>query len=115
MNKQLLLFSGIMIISVLMGGLSQVLLKISAGKTYDKWFKTYLNPHVIIAYSIFVLSTVCTVIAYRVVPLSMAPLWSSVSYMAVTAMSFFILKEHPSKKKMMGFIVITVGIVVFFL
>lgn len=111
--NEMLIYSGIMILGVLMGGVSQILLKKAANKKYDKWYKSYLNPYVIIAYSIFVLSTVCTVIAYRVVPLSMSPVWTSASYIAVTAMSFFILHEKPSRKKLIGFAIITVGILVF--
>lgn len=113
MNNEMLIHCGIMLLGVLMGGVSQILLKLSAGKKYDKWIFQYLNPFVIIAYSIFVLSTVCTVIAYRVVPLSMSPVWTSGSYIAVTAMSYFILHEKPNKKKLIGIAIIAVGILVF--
>lgn len=111
--SELVMYSGVMLIGVLMGGVSQILLKLAAGKTYEKWYQSYLNPRVIIAYTIFVLSTVCTVIAYRVVPLSMSPVWTSASYIAVTAMSYFILHEKPNKKKLTGIAIITVGILVF--
>lgn len=106
-------YYGIMLLSVLMGGTSQILLKMSAGKTYEKWYQNYLNLRVIVAYGIFFLSTVLTVLAYRVVPLSMAPLWTSVSYMAVTAMSYLILHEKPNKKKLTGIAIIAVGILIF--
>lgn len=111
--NELILFSGVMLLSVLMGGVSQILLKLSARKKYNNWYKSYLNAHVIIAYTIFVLSTVCTVIAYRVVPLSMSPVWTSFSYIAVTAMSYFILHEKPNRKKLTGIAIIAVGILVF--
>ena len=111
--REMLPYCGIMLAGVLMGGFSQILLKIAAGKKYEKWYQSYLNPRVIIAYTIFVLSTVCTLIAYRVVPLSMSPVWTSVSYIAVTAMSFFILHERPNRRKLLGFAIIVVGILVF--
>lgn len=111
--NEMMMFSGIMLLGVLMGGVSQILLKLAADKKYKKWYQSYLNPYVIIAYSIFVLSTVCTVIAYRVVPLSMSPVWTSGSYIAVTAMSYFILHEKPNRKKMTGIAIITAGILVF--
>jgi multidrug transporter EmrE-like cation transporter len=111
--NELLPYCGIMLLGVLMGGVSQILLKKSAGKSYTKWYQAYLNPYVIIAYTIFVLSTVCTVLAYRVVPLSMSPLWTSASYIAVTAMSYLILKERPNRKKLTGIAIITVGIIIF--
>ena len=113
MRNEMLIHCGIMLLGVLMGGGSQILLKVAANKKYDKWIFQYLNPLVIIAYGIFVLSTVCTVIAYRVVPLAMSPVWTSGSYIAVTAMSYFILKEKPNKKKLMGIAIIAIGILVF--
>lgn len=113
MRNEMLIHCGIMLLGVLMGGGSQILLKLAAGKKYNKWIFQYLNPFVIIAYGIFVLSTVCTVIAYRVVPLAMSPVWTSGSYIAVTAMSYFILKEKPNKKKLMGIAIIAIGILVF--
>lgn len=113
MRNEMLIHCSIMLLGVLMGGGSQILLKVAANKKYDKWIFQYLNPLVIIAYGIFVLSTVCTVIAYRVVPLAMSPVWTSGSYIAVTAMSYFILKEKPNKKKLMGIAIIAIGILVF--
>ena len=113
MSNEMLIHCGIMLLGVLMGGGSQILLKLAANKKYDKWIFQYLNPFVIIAYGIFVLSTVCTVIAYRVVPLAMSPVWTSGSYIAVTAMSYFILKEKPNKKKLIGIAIIAIGILVF--
>lgn len=113
MSKEMLIHCGIMLLGVLMGGGSQILLKLSAGKKYIKWYQHYLNPLVIIAYSIFVLSTICTVIAYRVVPLAMSPVWTSGSYIAVTAMSYFILKEKPNRRKSSGIMVIAIGILIF--
>ena len=112
MSNEMLIHCGIMLLGVLMGGGSQILLKLAANKKYDKWIFQYLNPFVIIAYGIFVLSTVCTVIAYRVVPLAMSPVWTSGSYIAVTAMSYFILKEKPNKKKLIGIAIIAIGILV---
>ena len=113
MSNEMLIHCGIMLLGVLMGGGSQILLKLAANKKYDKWIFQYLNPFVIIAYGIFVLSTVCTVIAYRVVPLAMSPVWTSGSYIAVTAMSYFILKEKPNKKKLLGIAIIAIGILIF--
>lgn len=113
MSNEMLIHCGIMLLGVLMGGGSQILLKLAANKKYDKWIFQYLNPLVVIAYGIFVLSTVCTVIAYRVVPLAMSPVWTSGSYIAVTAMSYFILKEKPNKKKLLGIAIIALGILVF--
>lgn len=111
--SEMLLYCGIMLIGVLIGGFSQILLKKASNKNYDKWYRSYLNAYVITAYTIFILSTICTVIAYRVVPLSMSPLWTSLSYIAVTAMSYVLLHERPNSRKLKGILIVTAGIIIF--
>ena len=107
------IYVGIFLISVLVSSVSQILLKISAGKTYDSKIKEYLNAPVIIAYGLFFLSTVVTVLAYKYVDLSLGPVLEATGYIWVTLLGYLILKEKVSRKKLLGLVVIIVGIVVF--
>ena len=107
------IYVGIFLISVLVSSVSQILLKISAGKTYDSKIKEYLNAPVIIAYGLFFLSTVVTVLAYKYVDLSLGPVLEATGYIWVTLLGYLILKEKVSRKKMLGLVVIIVGIIVF--
>ena len=107
------IYVGIFLISVLVSSVSQILLKISAGKTYDSKIKEYLNALVIIAYGLFFLSTVVTVLAYKYVDLSLGPVLEATGYIWVTLLGYLILKEKVSRKKLMGLVVIIVGIIVF--
>ena len=107
------LYIGIFLISVLVSSVSQILLKISAGKTYDSKIKEYLNAPVIIAYGLFFLSTVVTVLAYKYVDLSLGPVLEATGYIWVTLLGYLILREKVSRKKLLGLIVIIVGIIVF--
>ncbi len=107
------LYIGIFLISVFVSSVSQILLKISAGKTYDSKIKEYLNAPVIIAYGLFFLSTVVTVLAYKYVDLSLGPVLEATGYIWVTLLGYLILKEKVSRKKLLGLIVIIVGIIVF--
>ncbi len=107
------LYVGIFLISVLVSSVSQILLKISAGKTYDSKIKEYLNAPVIIAYGLFFLSTVVTVLAYKYVDLSLGPVLEATGYIWVTLLGYLILKEKVSRKKLLGLVVIIVGIIVF--
>ena len=107
------IYVGIFLISVLVSSLSQILLKISAGKTYDSKIKEYLNAPVIIAYGLFFLSTVVTVLAYKYVDLSLGPVLEATGYIWVTLLGYLILKEKVSRKKLLGLVVIIVGIIVF--
>ena len=103
----------VFLFSVFVASLSQVLLKISAGRTYDSPLKEYLNPFVIIAYGLFSSTTLIELYAYKGLPLSMGPILEATGYMWVAVLSFLILKEKISKKKLLGLAVIIIGIIIY--
>lgn len=72
-----------------------------------------MNPKVIIAYGIFFLSSLITVVAYKYVPLSLGPILESCGYIFITLLGYFILHEKVGKKKLIGLIVILMGISIF--
>lgn len=113
MNSEFTLNLGIMLFGVVISALSQIILKKAALKTYDVWWKQYLNGPVVFAYAIFILSSLCSVIALRVLPLSLMPIWNSAAYLFVALFAFLIMKERPGKRKLMGLGIILVGIVIF--
>lgn len=103
----------LMVFGVIIAALSQIILKKAAMKHYDTWLKQYLNLPVIFAYFIFFVSSFCSVIALKVLPLSLMPAWNSSSYFFVTLFAYLIMKEKPNRKKLIGLGVILVGIVIF--
>lgn len=103
----------IMVFGVLIAALSQIILKKAAMKHYDTALKQYLNVPVVFAYFIFFLSSLCSVIALRVLPLSLMPVWNSSSYIFVTLFAYIIMKEKPNRRKLLGLGVILCGIVIF--
>lgn len=107
--KHILVF----LVSVLISSLSQVLLKISADKEYSNIWKEYLNLRTMGAYGLFFLSTLITVFAYKYVSLSMGVVLEASGYIFVTVFGMLILKEKVGKKKMLGLVLILVGILVF--
>jgi len=111
MNK-MLIYTGIFIFSVFISSVSQIMLKKSALKHYDSKIKEYLNPIVIIAYGIFFISSLVTMIAYKYVPLSMGPIWESSGYIFVGVLSYIFLQERLSKRKLTGMAIILIGILV---
>lgn len=113
MNIELLLNLGLILLGVLVSSLSQIMLKKAALKTYPRWIDQYLNPLVIIAYALFFGATLTNVIAFRVVPLTYAPIWNAAGHLFVTLLAFFIMKERPGKRKLIGLGIILVGIVLF--
>lgn len=105
----------IFLISVFISSVSQILLKKSANKNYKSIIYEYLNPQVIIAYSIFFCSSLLTILAYKYVPLSMGPILESSGYIFVTVLGYYYLHEKISKKKWVGMFCILVGILISYL
>lgn len=99
--------------SVLVASISQIMLKKSADRKYDRWIDEYLNFRVIFAYGLFFLSSLLTVYAYKFVPLSLGPVLEASGYVFVPVMGYFILKEKIGKRKFLGLVVIIAGIVIF--
>lgn len=113
MSTTLLIYSGVLLVSVFVSAISQVMLKLSANKTYESGLREYLNPLVIGAYTLFVVSTLLTVYAYKEVPLSLGPVLEATSYIYVTAFGALIFKERITAKKLLALALIVGGIAVF--
>lgn len=103
----------ILVVSVLVASVSQILLKISANRTYSSRIREYLNKFVIVGYGLLFLSTLLTMLALKKVPLSWSPVIESCSYIFVSVMGYFILKERFTRRKLLGLLVIMAGILVF--
>ena len=111
--SELQIYVGILLISVFVASLSQILLKISANRTYPDRLHEYLNPYVLTGYGLLFVSTLLTMVALKKVPLSWSPVLESTSYIFVSLMGYFVLKEHFTKRKLLGLLVIFIGILVF--
>jgi multidrug transporter EmrE-like cation transporter len=107
------IYFGIAVLSVLIADVSQIILKKAATKDYESWYKSYLNFSVIFAYSLFVLSTICSVVALKKLPLSLSPMWQSMGQVFIVVLSYLFLHEKPGKKKLLGIAIIVLGIVIF--
>lgn len=113
MDNKLLLYAGIMALSVFIASVSQVMLKKASLREYSSPIREYLNPLVITAYAIFFGTTFLTVLAYKVVPLSLGPVIESTSYIYVTAFGVLIFKERLNARKIISLALIVGGILVY--
>lgn len=111
MNK--LMFVAIYLVGVFVSAIAQIILKRSAGKKYASKIREYLNPYVIISYTIFFGATFCTIFAYSGIPLSFGPILAASEYIFVAVLSRLILKERINLKKFIGLSIVVVGIVVY--
>lgn len=113
MNRELFIYAAIMLAGVFISSISQVLLKKAAMEKYDSVIKEYLNLKVVFAYALFLTTTVITLLAYKVVPLSMGPIIESTGYIFVTIFGVTIFKEHLNRKKIIALVCIVVGIAIY--
>ena len=113
MKRELLLYAGLLLFGVFLSAVSQVMLKKAALKEYPSKIKEYLNPLVILAYVIFVGTTLISVYAYRVVPLSLGPILEATSYIYVTIFGIVIFRESINVRKISGLLLIIAGIAVY--
>ncbi len=111
--NNVLIFSGIYILGVFVSSIAQILLKKSANIERESKLKEYLNFKTIFAYGIFFGATLCTLFAYKFIPLTMGTILETTGYIFVTILSYFLLKEKITKKKLMGLIIIIIGVLIF--
>lgn len=111
--NSILVFSGIYILGVFVSSIAQILLKKSANIEKENKLKEYLNFKTIFAYGIFFGATLCTLFAYKYIPLTMGTILETTGYIFVTILSYFFLKEKITKKKLIGLIIIISGVLIF--
>ncbi len=108
MNKYIMLF----LFSVLVSSVSQVILKKSTEKQYKNQIKEYFNMQVILAYGLFFLSSLLTIIAFREVPLSVGPILEASGYIYIAVLGKVFLHESLTRKKLAGIMCILMGIAI---
>lgn len=113
MEKHMLLYAGLLLLGVFLSAISQVMLKKAALRQYSSKLREYLNPLVIVAYTIFVGTTFLSIYAYKGIPLSMGPVLEATSYIYVTVFGVTIFKEKLNKRKLVGLALIIAGIIIY--
>ena len=101
----------IYLLTPLISAFSQILLKQSANDPTHTGLRAYLNWRVIVAYALFFGCMVANVYALRTVELSVAGVLEASGYLYVMLLSWLVLKEKLTPRKLVGNAVIVVGIV----
>lgn len=104
---------GLVLCSNAVAAVSQILLKKAAKKTYPVWWRSYVNAYVITAYSMFVMTTVFSVLALRYIPLSLSAAFAASGQIFVPVLSRLFLREKISRRRGLGMLTIVLGIIIF--
>ena len=92
---------------------SQVLLKVSAGKKHKSWIFEYLNWRVITAYFIAFSVLLVNTYAYTKVDMKYGAVIDTFSYVFVMLLSYLLLKEKFNRGQLIGNLIIIAGILIY--
>lgn len=105
----------LMVGGVFISSISQILLKKSANKVNpdDSFLSQYLNPYVIMGYGLLFVAMCIPFIGYRYVDLKYGAVVESLGYVFIMILSAIFLHEKITSRKLVGNIIIIVGVIVF--
>lgn len=110
------LYYVLVVVGVFLCSCSQLLLKKSAGKIYNKFMYSILNWRVLLAYSVSFAALFINITAMsKGVNVKDLPILESFGYIFVPILSFLVLKERFSIRILLSMILIVSGIIVFYL
>ena len=100
----------ILVAGTLIASFSQLLLKAEAIRDHSSFITQYINFRVIAGYLLMLVSTVASLIALRIVPLVYSPIAEAASQIFTVSLSAVILKEKLTVQKIIGLIIVVIGI-----
>lgn len=101
----------IYLITPLIGAISQIMLKKAADDTTRTGLRFYLNVRVIAAYALFFGCMLLNVVALKTLDLTLAGVLEASGYLYVMVLSHLFLKEKISRRRLIGNLVIVLGII----
>ncbi len=99
-------------VGIVLTAVSQVLLR-SGARNKSSLIGSFLNPHTLLGYGLFLAVTVLNVYAMQTILLKTVTAWVSMTYVATMILSRWLLKEELNRFMLMGAALIVAGIVVF--
>lgn len=113
MDQSQLIYSLYLLLGVFISAISQVMLKKASMKTYPSLLYEYMNPLVILAYTLFVATTFLSILAYKKIPISMGPVLEATSYLYVTIFGAKFFHEKITRRKIIALALIVSGIAIY--
>ncbi|MBQ9165883.1 MAG: EamA family transporter [Oscillospiraceae bacterium] len=100
------------IIAVVISSVSQVLLKKKADQAPKNFIMKFLNLPVIVSYILLFASMMLNSLALREMDVSVLPCITATSFLWIMVLSAIFLGEKPTRRKVIGVVMILVGVVV---
>jgi multidrug transporter EmrE-like cation transporter len=106
----------LLFLAILLTGISQVLMKIGSsrnGEGRSRVFAMYLNIPTLTAYSLFLVTTIISVMVMREIPLKVFYAFASLNFLVVTGLSYWLLQERVDRDMIIALALIVAGVLVF--
>jgi drug/metabolite transporter (DMT)-like permease len=98
---------------VLFTSIGHLLLKIAATRSSESGTRIYTHPLSILGYSIFAGVALLSIYAMKGLDLKVFFALYSLTYICIPVLAYFILKESFTRNKVIGVIVIALGVLLF--
>ncbi len=98
--------------SVIIASFAQILLKRSAEVKAESFIKKFLNIKVVSSYMLLFVSMFVNTFVLRHLELKILPCITATSFLWILLFSYLFLGEKPSSNKVIGMIMIMVGVIV---
>ena len=106
-------YISIYLLAVVIASISQIILKISANKEESHKLFKVIDFYMFFAYGLLMFSMLMTTFALKKMYYKYGAMMEGVGYLCVLVMSMVFLKEKISRKRLLGALIIVVGIVIF--
>jgi len=111
--SDVVVYGGVYLLGVIISSFSQILLKKSANEKKNSLISQYLNPKVIIAYSIFFIATFLSLFAYKVIPITLGSILGALEYGLVAILSSVFFHEKLNRRQLFGIFMVIIGIIIY--
>jgi len=111
--NEIMIYAFILIFSGFLAACSQILLKKSADRNYNRTIEMFLNLRNIMAYALFCISAMMGMYVLRFMPLSLTIALQSLVYIFVAGLSHVFLHERIKRRQVIGIAMILAGVFIF--
>lgn len=103
------------LVVVLFTSIAHLILKVATCRAAKGGIRLYLHPLSVIAYGIFAFVAFLSILAMKGLDLKVFFALNSLTYIVIPLLAFLVLKESFTRNKAIGIILISAGVVLFYL
>ncbi len=108
-----MIYYALMLVVIVFTSIAHLLLKKGSGAPSNSKMGMYTNPNSLIAYAVFALVAFLSIYVMKGFDLKVFFSLNSLTYICIPVLSFIFLKESCTKNKLIGIVVISLGVIIF--